>query len=108
MLIPLSYHAGENKTGNIFISDKPKIHEGINGGILDVHLDFETMTGRYICPAGMFGNPNTGDFIDVTCASGRKVRCVVTSWTQDWSTCKGEVGILCYVDDYLNFIKPWQ
>ena len=88
----------------LFIKDKPSIFKS-GGYYFSVHFDMSNSTGTFLRPAGMFNSPQVGDLIDTTMNSGKVLRSVVTLSRQDYDTCKGEIHILGYVEDYHKIIR---
>ncbi len=88
----------------IYIKDVPKVFTG-DGFLFNVSFDWDTDSGTFLKTSSNFGAPEIGDLVDQRMSSGKVLRSVVTSCTQDWDIGKGELHILCYVEDYNKLIS---
>lgn len=88
----------------LFIKDNAKVFEG-DGFYLDVFLDWDTDTGTFSKPSSMFGCPQPGDIIDQKMSSGKILRSIVTSYTQDYDWGKGTIHILFYKEEFNKMVN---
>ncbi len=103
MLVRKPLQSGKLTDTILYLNDTPKLHKA--DGYITVNFNWENGTASYHMPNGMFGMPQKGDIMSVEMNSRKILYTIVTSFTQDHVSAKGELAIICYDAYFPTFIQ---
>jgi hypothetical protein len=86
-----------------FVQDKPSIHK--IDGILTISINPNGIDATFHGPNSNFNAPSTGNLLKVAMKSGKDMYFLITNWTQDYVSARGNAVKLCYTDQLYDFIN---